>query len=568
MSSHKPFSVHRFLREHLNSALSTINLFPKNSPYTRSPEALDEDPRANYLYSHLSAPSLDAKWIVVEYEYIDATYLDEYVNFYARCFNDYPRKCKRVHFFSSIHSLRHLEESQPKKDEDDDLYIGFKNFLLELAISESDIGSTDHSTLSMSYLGFSVVRPLPEAFWGRTLLKHYDDKGNYKRHYPATFSHNINFFGIRLSIKSLPFQEQDSIVDACATVALWTSLGQAAKVFDIRAPHPSSITLNGTRTTKGRAIPSSGLSVLECCQAIRNAGLEAEVFDLVKSVDVPSPLGNWVSLIYAYVHAKIPVIVGLGRDPNRLDHAVAIAGYSIDNSALSVLKKNELQDRGSACLSGARIREFYAHDDQRGPFCHYYVNPKRQGWGARDSSLTEWPLGGAIPSGSLQLTYYPMVVLVPVYHKIRIKFTDVCDIVELIDSIFKELYSLARRRVALEWDVYLSNVEDFKKEAIGSLAEHPLIEDILLGQLPRFMWIAKCITGGQTAFHLVLDATAPNNSLIICNCWWHDVDLLIATCKGVGRFPLTVSPGQEHLKGLQQYLQEKATLEIDLRGVG
>src|SRR5216110_1510618 len=53
-----------------------------------------------YLCQYLEVDHIAAKTILVEDEYVDRHYLEDYSEYYARCFPAHPRKCARLHFFS------------------------------------------------------------------------------------------------------------------------------------------------------------------------------------------------------------------------------------------------------------------------------------------------------------------------------------------------------------------------------------------------------------------------------------------------------------------------------------
>src|SRR5687768_17318561 len=169
---------------------SSANLFSALSNDQCTPDEVAAKKRAQYLYEYLS--DIGARTIVVEPEYTDGDYLDDFASFYVRCHQNYERRCKRLHFFSA------------EVSED----------VLRAALLEAD-----RSTLREAYLGFVVARPLPKAIVGRTLLKTYPPDGA-RRHYTVVRDYDANLFGITLSVRSLPYQEQDSVLAACATVAL------------------------------------------------------------------------------------------------------------------------------------------------------------------------------------------------------------------------------------------------------------------------------------------------------------------------------------------------------------
>src|SRR5277367_3606961 len=55
--------------------------------------------RAVYLLDYLR--EIGARTIVIETKYVDGDYLDDYASFYVKCFEDYPKTCKRLHFFAT-----------------------------------------------------------------------------------------------------------------------------------------------------------------------------------------------------------------------------------------------------------------------------------------------------------------------------------------------------------------------------------------------------------------------------------------------------------------------------------
>ena len=65
--------------------------------------------------------------------------------YYVKCFQAYPRRCVRLHFFETIFDEHKL-----------------KSLIL------SDLPEVEVTAIRESYLGFVVGRPLPEAIIGRT----------------------------------------------------------------------------------------------------------------------------------------------------------------------------------------------------------------------------------------------------------------------------------------------------------------------------------------------------------------------------------------------------------------
>jgi hypothetical protein len=147
---------------------SAENLYEALSNKRCSSTEIANKKRAQYLYLYLK--DLQAKTIIVEYDYTDRDYLDDFAAYYVRCFQSYERRCKRVHFFSTI-----INE------------VIIKNIIR----NESSDGE-----LCNSYLGFVVARPLPDAIIGRTVLKTYESDGG-RRNFTSVLSSTLSNFRIR-----------------------------------------------------------------------------------------------------------------------------------------------------------------------------------------------------------------------------------------------------------------------------------------------------------------------------------------------------------------------------------
>ncbi len=359
------------------------------------PEDLRHKAHISYFQSYFRYPDIDANTIVIEHDYVDHDYLDDYVEYYAKCYKLYQRRCTRLHFFSKAFTEHDFEFSIKTRN---------SQFI--------------HS-LQESYLGFIVLKPLPRTVIGRTCLKTYNDD-NGRRHYLSITSNEANLFGIQLTVKSLPFQEQDSTVAACATSALWSGFKATGKLFQHYIPSPSQITTAATKETPGesRYFPNAeGLTAAQMASAIRSVGLE------------PLRLGAndlyiFKRTLYAYVMSGIPLMLIIKlvdiSDPSNVIslglHAVAVTGFSIDGDLAHA------QPVGDTPLKAYHVDKIYAHDDQVGPFSRLIVDPSPLVIDGDNyfSLTTTWPS----QDGSFdKVKAIPQIFLVPLYNKIRIPFS-------------------------------------------------------------------------------------------------------------------------------------------------
>lgn len=464
----------------------------------------------NIFYGYLK--DIDVKIIVVEKEYIDGDYMDDVSNYYVKCFKPYGRICKRLHFFS--------EEFTQEQ-------------VLAIVLGEACADLVEKFT--GNYKGFIVARPLPVAIIGRTLLATYADD-NGRRHYPCIRENLVHFFGIDLTVKSLEYQEQDTILAACATVALWTSLHKTHHMFQTPIRTPATITRQANEVVfSSRPIPSHGLIVQQINNAILRNDLVAEIIHI-------SPETPLIPLLYGYIEFGLPVILGVEIGGNRGMHAISLLGYSLmpKKITFSDYRSSEIPFRAN------RINEFYAHDDQIVPFSRIVKQQPNK----REQVCFD---GAWIDENNNKLKMTPLVVIIPIYHKIRIEFSDVykwlypmkeirpiCqELLKISDSrAITGLQELLDRKVLnklsrilnprnIEWDLYLTTTTALKSDIRKNLPTQSRdLQEILLKSHPRFIWRALLIDrNGKVLLELLADATDIPRTLPFYSIIWRDNDL-------------------------------------------
>ena len=304
-----------------------------------SSEILENKLHSSYLYGYLD--ELGAKKIVAEFEYVDHDFLEDFAGYYVRCFEEYKRKCGRLHFFSREFSG--------------------DSFFSSLIDSNKDSFIND---LKESYLGFIVIKKLPQTIIGRTCLATYPTLGT-NRKFTALKEYSSNLFGIPLTIKSLAFQEQDQVVAACATSALWTAFHATGALFTHAVPSPADITRMATEIISEvvpRSMPNVGLTPIQMLHAIRRVGLESVLINAQDEFQLKS-------FMAAYLRCSIPIILHIGLydvsgpvAKHFGDHAIVVVGYNAVESNIVPHLPTNFRLRSSG------INKIYVHDDQVGPF--------------------------------------------------------------------------------------------------------------------------------------------------------------------------------------------------------
>jgi hypothetical protein len=444
-------------------------------------ESFERSVHATFFKSYFA--ELGAKSILIEEQYTDRDYLEDYAAYYSRCFHEFPRSCRRLHFLST-------------------------------ELTEADYGKVLNGDASLRqrleshYLGFVVVRPIPGYAIGRTCLRTYAEHGSEGvRSFPVTRSYEANLQGLRLSLQSLAFQQQDRVVAACATAALWSAFHGTGVVFHHRIPSPVDITRNATAhiTDETRAIPSSGLSPAQMADAVRACGLEPV---MLRTHDIAVLKGA----ARAYLLGRIPVLMigGIYGASTPLDekavHAVAITGFCSSDDATP---------EGQLRLESNRISKFYVHDDGVGPFARMAFEPL-DGNGHPTLTTSVAPTSEAIGSHFFR----PEGLLVPVYHKLRVAYPTVLATTAAFDGLLSWLRADGAELPEFSWDIRLTNVNDYKQECLDNAALGDARRAILEASMPRFIWLVRGTEPNGT-LDILLDATGLEQMPLCFRCVAH-----------------------------------------------
>lgn len=435
----------------------------------------------NYIYQYLN--DMGAKSVLLEREYLDKDYLEDFSRYYVKCFKNAGHKCARLHFFTTKVDHAFLDEVLAKGN-----------------------SSAKLSILRGAYLGFTVVKPLPMTFVGKTCLKQYptiNTASDVKRCISRLYK--VDLFGIELEVESVAFQEQDRVVSACATTAIWSSLHATRWNSEKQIPACSEITTNAINHIDGshNSFPNKGLTNKQILRALDVEGLRYynEVLRDVPRVD-------FFETVRYHIDSGIPLILGVeivSKGGNELQpkheatfdgHAVTIIGYS----------------KEEGCIA------FYIHDDRLGPFAKATFSESEE----RTELVvrTRDGRGDWIDSGELLV---PKSLTAPTNKKVRIPYVLPLNTCKLIVQEYDEwmrhreektglpfVKSFANR---LSFSLKLSQISEIRQEIINhqySPEDEELIEEkrrFLTGNYARFQWVATFYVAGRPAFKLLFDAT-------------------------------------------------------------
>lgn len=352
-----------------------------------------QKPQVDYIFNYLK--DMGAVSVLLERNYVDKDYLEDFSHYYVKRFGNAGHQCARMHFFTRPVDHKLI------------------NTILEAGEGSEELALE----LNESYLGFMVIKPLPKTFIGKTCLKVMSDvdappvvapmadadadntgiesaavesepqvqepgieigqTGQVgKRKCRLSREYAVDLFGIKLSVWSIAFQEQDKVVSACASTAIWSSL-HSLKWRDVKTIHScSEITLNAINHIDGssNSFPNKELTNKQILRCLDVEGLRHHSEDLKKQKLSEE---DFLATVTGHIDSHLPLLVmgsvskvteeGTLEDYDA-GHAVCILGYKVDSDSV-----------------------VYVHDDRLGPYARAkLVKLNRYD---PDASADDWALG-------------------------------------------------------------------------------------------------------------------------------------------------------------------------------
>ena len=457
------------LEIHVLSAEDELETLYDHPPWTD----LNPWPPLQVKYLQVYLKEIGCKTIVVENHYVDRVFMHDAAVYYVRSLRSYPNFTQRVHFFS-----------QPF----DDTYW---REIIDLA------GCGEHSAfqdnLQNWYLGFSVIRPLPDSPIGRTVLPLHAPSDTDSS-FATIRRHNAHLAGFALHVDGVPFQSQDQGVSACATTALWSALDCVAAKEEITVSSPASISESATRYPlhEGRQFPNEGLTIRQICEATRAAGFSPLVIQSQSVADDLIQLFSYASSGFAPVLALLPVGGGV------TGHAVCCVG--LRNGPPLPQSNPEYNFREAS--SG--LRGLYIHDDRLGPYAFAGLAPLTdpESGHIRTCVSIEWPDAKPVDQWVLH------AIVVPVPQKLRLTIPRLrklgLDIAEVIGFAFKEPRTTLDCRFELS-RTYTKRIYEF------GLSSEGLYRAICGTVLSRYIGLIEIAGPDGPMLDIVVDSTETNS---------------------------------------------------------
>ena len=272
------------------------------------------------------------KTIVIEHKYRDKDHSKALSSYYAKSFRQVETECTRLHFFARRLPLDFLDTKSKQE-------------------------------LERSYLGFCVLRPFTRRRIGRTVLRRLRYQPTLE--FPTCQGvFEVHLAGHKLSFKGSAFIEQDTMVAACASAAIWVSTTIMGTRFGLQQRSTSEITQLATQyLIENRPMPSEGLITEQMLHCLRTMDYDPLLVGITNQKQAKHD-------IYSYIESEIPPIL-LCNFVSGEGHAIVGVGHGY-NLPITNLLKTRRGWPGEPPLEFARSSEWVpsilVNDDQRGPY--------------------------------------------------------------------------------------------------------------------------------------------------------------------------------------------------------
>lgn len=479
---------------------------------------------------------LGGSYAVREVEYLDQDFTAEFAAFYSKVFKRHTKICQRFHFF-----VADLDALQSEPD--------------PRVIAETlELLSTEEK-----YLGFMVVRPVPHAPVGRSVLAAPKSPDKMKSNLLVRAVYETHLLGATLRVTGVPLVQQDSRIGACAQASIWI----AGRHFHTKhrggwysSPDITEEASKPTDNILSRSLPAGSgfLSIDNMVRALRAMGREpfAYIAEEIDTKSFPARV-RWPKsirpsdVIHRYVDSGIPVILGLvpWEREHAVGHAIVAVGHTIKELSTTL---PDLPTRASFCEA------FLVNDDQRGAALRM---PLLNG-----SQVAETPYSVDQHVWYL-LIPLPKKVFLPAESAERVawdllrRFPTNVDAVKdlpqfkvgLACAAHQNNFITAIRANEIVSRTYLTFGWKYRRRTLRNICSN-VVKNVVMGhELPRYVWVTEFGTlkklnhleprDRRIAAHVVTDATSSdfwNGNLIahfpgMITRWHHDPENIFGDYK-------------------------------------
>lgn len=418
---------------------------------------------------------LKCKKVLVEYPYFDKDYLSTYYAHYAQKFRSYSKWCCRLHILG-----------------EEDEYYG--NVVLRPTIEGTRIGGT--------YL-------VPEI-----LIR--------EKAYLITTDINFHVLGNDMKCNCFPWMMQETDIDVCAHVALWTILRYYGTKYTNYSDTTMGEIIAEIEEDWGRKTPSNGLTPIQISNLLKKHSFTPIVRKNNKDIQ-----GLFLNEVIAYIESGIPIIGILSPK----QHAVSIVGHGEINYEIlgDDIARQRIAEKGTeVVLHSKLINSLYVMEDN---FFPYRV------------------VGKDLPTSESDVDYFLQEIVyavIPLYSRMQLVYNEV----------YYRYLALVKAKV-MNWNekhvarIYITSSNSLKREAFQSVNMNGILKDIILGMnLPKFVWCIDIASDelykdNKTEGRIIIDTT--------CGTYETDIWILMHDSKEIRYYDMVENRRKETAAIIEPY---------------
>jgi hypothetical protein len=209
---------------------------------------------------------------LLEREYIDSDYRDEFAHFYSSRFRGVPDRCERLHFAAQGR-----------------------------------------------YLGYVSIRPIKRRPVSRTLVA---PPAALQEHVSCTADASAHVFREHMPIRCFPFMGQDAQYGICAHASIWMVAHYHHLVNHTRRVFVSDVVTAARVRAIDRQTPSPGLTLEQVGAALSEIGLPAVRYQVEKLASRDA----LEQVVCRYLNSRLPLLLVLPG------HVTVLVGYGHDST--------------------------------------------------------------------------------------------------------------------------------------------------------------------------------------------------------------------------------------------
>ncbi len=418
------------------------------------------------------------KCVVYEPHYVCKDHRNLYTNFYSKKHRDVSKYTSRFHFFS----------------------------VPDVSIDEL---IQNPETYQDAYIGYSVIRPVPERCLGRTVIDPLKlVRFQSKTLYCLRTSFKTHIGGQHYAAYGYPYISQDVDVTRCAHTALWGVCRYLSEKYSVYGELYPFDLIELTGMNYGRTFPNRGMTYEDYSTILTKFG----AYPWIMRIQKPGPDDQNLLVfnddeyldLCTYVESGFPVLASFSG------HVVTLIGHTIDYS------KTPTADSAGFIYSSSFYKQFIVVDDNFAPYqlLGDFTDDENYGSIYKDSGIGSPGIGISMRS--------IVTAVCPLPEKVFLTTNKVREVARKLFAAYKTRITSGSEPIVLR--IFLTTSTSFqerKGQTIDNGKLDMLYYSVTQMKLPHFIWVAEAsplslYLKGRCTSEIVIDPTSnPNEDVVM-----------------------------------------------------